>query len=245
MERLRLWLIASDVGLIRAIFAGGVDRVLVDLETAGKAERQAGRGLFLSSQRPQDIDALRPVTPAGALFVRLDPWGEASGAQIEDALARGADGLMLPYFRSEEPVLRFVDAVAGRAFVCPLVETGGAVDRLAALLESGAVSEFHVGLNDLAIDLGHGSLQALWGHPMLDRIAQIAAAAGTPFGIGGVTDPRMTALPVDPRWVLSEQRRLGSTRALLGRSFRARFEVDPDPAAIAAAVQAIQAAYAG
>lgn len=239
-----LWVISNDPVLLAAMFRAGVDRVLVDLERDGKAVRQAGSGLFLSDHTMEDVSTLRPVVPTGALFVRVDPWSSRTVAQAEEALARGADGLMLPYFRTPEPVLRLVDAVRGRAAICPLVETAGAIRTLPALLGSRAVGEFHVGLNDLALDLGRGSLQDLWGDPILDGISADALAAAVPFGIGGVTDPRDTTLAIDAAWVIAEQRRLASTRALLGRSFRRPFEANPDPDAIREALAAIRAAYA-
>ena len=63
------------------------------------------------------------------------------------------------------------------------------------------------------------------------------------FGVGGVTDPREKSLPVDPAWTIAEQRRIGSTGALLGRNFRAPFEKTPGAYKIADAVQAIRAVY--
>lgn len=239
-----LWLISGDSPLARIAPAVGIDRVLVDLERLGKAERQKNRQLFLSDHSLEDVAALRPVLPAGALFVRLDPLHADSPSQVEQALALAPDGLMLPYFHDSHSVLRFVDMVAGRALVTPLVETMGAVRNLPNLLVSGAVGEFHVGLNDLALDMGLNSLQQLWGHPILDEIAGMATAAGIPFGLGGITDPRISGLPIDPGFVIAEHRRLGSTRALLGRSFKSEFGIPPDVAKVRAATSAIRQAYA-
>jgi hypothetical protein len=86
-------------------------------------------------------------------------------------------------------------------------------------------------------------LQQLWGHKVLDRIAAIAAAANIPFGVGGVTDPGISGLPVDPTFVIAEQRRLNSTRALLGRSFKLAYADPPDPEEVRATTSAIQLAY--
>ncbi|WP_420138066.1 aldolase/citrate lyase family protein [Sphingomonas sp.] len=240
---LLLWLISGDAPLARMAPAAGIDRILVDLERLGKADRQRGRHLFLSEQKWSDVAALRKTAPAGTLFVRLDPLHAGSRDQIEQALALGADGLMLPYFHDATTALRFADLIAGRAIFTPLVETWGAVQTLPELLAQGVVAEFHVGLNDLALDMQLSSLQQLWGHPVLDRIAQMAAAHGTSFGVGGVTDPRMRGLPIDPVFVIDEHRRLGSTRALLGRSFKSEFGEDPDPADVRATADAIRDAY--
>jgi hypothetical protein len=238
-----LTLISNDVAFASASIAAGVDRVLVDLERKGKAERQAGRGLFLSAHSWADVASLRQVLPRGSLFVRVDPLNEQTPADVEMAVALGVDGLMLPFFRDAETVARFADLIHGRVAILPLVETAEAVENLDQIIGAAGLAEFHVGLNDLALSLGLGSLIDLWGDPVLDRIAAVARARGVRFGVGGVTDPREKGLPVDPAWTIAEHRRIGSTGALLGRNFRTPLEKAPDAYRIADAVQAIRAAY--
>lgn len=239
----RLTLICGDARLAQAAIHAGVDRIMVDLERLGKADRQAGRPLFISDYSWEDAAAVRAVLPAGRFFLRLDPWHSGSVAQIERALAVGADGLMLPYFHDADAPLQFAKCVRGRAVVVPLVETLGAVRDLPRLLASDLISEFHVGLNDLALDGGYANLHSLWGHELLDTIADTARAAGKPFGIGGVTDPRLTGLAVDPAYVIAEHPRLGSTGALLGGSFRTLHQSAIDGAAMSATVKAIQRVF--
>ena len=240
----RLTLICGDARLAQAAHRAGVDRILVDLERLGKAERQASRPLFISDYDWDDAAAVRAVLPVGSFFLRLDPWHEGSAQQIEQALALGADGLMLPYFHDADAPLQFAQYVRGRAIVVPLVETVGAVRDLPRLLASDLIGEFHVGLNDLALDSGYASLHSLWGHELLDTVAHAARAAGKPFGVGGVADPRLAGLAVDPAYVIAEHPRLGSTGALLGASFRALHEQSADCAAISATVTAIRRAFA-
>ncbi len=240
----RLTLICGDARLAQAAHRAGVDRILVDLERLGKAERQAGRPLFISEYGWDDAAAVRAVLPVGSFFLRLDPWHEGSAQQIDQALALGADGLMLPYFQDADAPLRFAECVGGRAIVIPLVETVGAVRDLPRLLASDLVGEFHVGLNDLALDCGYANLHSLWGHELLDTVARAARAGGKPFGVGGVADPRLTGLTVDPGHVIAEHPRLGSTGALLGASFRTLHEKSADCGAISATVKAIRRAFA-
>lgn len=240
----RLTLICGDARLAQAAHHAGVDRILVDLERLGKAERQAGRPLFITDYSWEDAAAVRAVLPAGTFFLRLDPWHKGSVKQIEQALALGVDGLMLPYFHDAEAPLQFAECVGGRAIVIPLVETVGAVRDLPRLLASDLIGEFHVGLNDLALDSGYPSLHSLWGHELLDTVAGAARAAGKPFGVGGVTDPRLTGLSVDPAYVIAEHLRLGSTGALLGGSFRTLHAKTADPSAMTATVSAIRRVFA-
>ena len=103
----RLTLICGDARLAQAAHRAGVDRILVDLERLGKAERQAGRPLFISDYSWDDAAAVRAALPAGSFFLRLDPWHEGSAEQIEQALALGADGLMAPYFHDADTALQF------------------------------------------------------------------------------------------------------------------------------------------
>jgi len=241
---LLLTLICGTPRLAEAAYRAGVARILVDLERLGKAERQAGRPLFISDYGWEDAAAVRAVLPRGSFFIRLDPWHEHSTDQIERAIDLGADGLMLPYFHDAQTALRFAERVDRRAVVVPLVETLGAVGDLPTLLASDLIGEFHVGLNDLALDAGHANLHSLWGHALLDTIAQAARDAGKPFGVGGVADPRTAGMPVDPAGIIAEHPRLGSTRALLGASFRRSHGDAPDEARMADAVAAIQQSYA-
>ena len=83
----RLTLICGDARLAQAAHRAGVDRILVDLERLGKAERQASRPLFISDYDWDDAAAVRAVLPVGSFFLRLDPWHEGSAQQIDQALA--------------------------------------------------------------------------------------------------------------------------------------------------------------
>ncbi|PZO76081.1 MAG: hypothetical protein DI629_16370 [Mesorhizobium amorphae] len=217
----------------------GIARVLVDLEKLDKAQRQAGKQLHLSALDWDDVAAVRAVLPAGALMVRLDPLHENTRGQIDKAIDLGADRLMLPYFSSSDSVFRFCDLVAGRVPVVPLVERVAAVHDAPRLMESRAVAEFHVGMNDLAIDCGAASHLDLWTAPLIVDLAEEARRQRHAFGIGGVTDPRCSGLPIDPGWIIAQQARLGSSASLLGRHFRSSIG-DPDAPQLTEAVAAIQ-----
>lgn len=240
--RLALTLITGDPAWASAAVEAGIDRVLVDLERLGKAERQAGRHLRLSSLQWDDVAAVRAALPAGTLMVRLDPLHDGTRAQVERALELGADRLMLPYFAGADEIFRFCDIVAGRVPVVPLIERLSAMRDAERLIAGGRVEEIHVGLNDLAIDCGLDSHIPLWTSSVVADLAAQAGRHGLRFGIGGVTDPRCDGLPVDPDWIIAQQVRLGSRSALLGRHFRA-FVGAPDPSRLTASVEAIRARF--
>ena len=51
----------------------GIDRIMIDLEREGKAERQAGRNLFQSSHRLESVARVKAALERAALVVRINP----------------------------------------------------------------------------------------------------------------------------------------------------------------------------
>ena len=218
MSRLHTMLITADPGLGGIGVRAGVDQLFVDLESMGKAARQGHLDTWKSPHGPQDISALRQALPEAPILVRLNPLYEGSQAEVEDALARGADALMLPMFHDAAPVLRFAEMVAGRADVVPLAETRGAVETVAEWLP--AVDRLHIGLNDLALDCGMRFLFQPLAEGMLEAPAETIRAAGVPFGIGGVA--RLGGGAVPAQVVLGELARLRADWVILSRAFHGR-----------------------
>jgi hypothetical protein len=198
----------------------GVDRIFVDLEIAGKVERQRGRSTIISGHTVADIRAVREVVPKGRLLVRIDPPGPRLRAQVDEVIAAGADIVMLPYFTAAEEVRAFVDAVAGRATVLLLVETAAALSRIEPILAVDGVDEIHVGLNDLHRSLGLSFMYEIVASGLLDLVAQSVRACPRTvrfgFGGGALLDANHPVAPAD---VLREHARLGSTMIILSRTF--------------------------
>ena len=247
MSRLHTILIASDPGLARLAAEAGVDEIMVDLEVMGKAARQGHVDTWKSQAVAEDIARVREAVPEGRLLVRLNPLHDGTPAEVGDAISRGADALMLPMFQSGDDVLRFLDIVAGRARVVPLVETSAALADMAAIARA-APDRVHVGLNDLSLDLGLPFLFQPLAEGLLDAPAAVLRTAGIPFGIGGIARPGGGDVPAD--LILGEHARLGSTWTILSRAFHGRatglhdLPRDLDLQAELARVQAIYAAHA-
>ena len=217
---MELVLISNDLQLAEWAYACGVDRLMVDLERMGKPERQPGGKYFLSSHTLQDVAVMKAVCGAAKLHVRINPFYDGTAGEVDAVIARGADVVMLPMVSSVADVAGFARAVGGRAQISLLMETAAGLDLLGDILAEAPVSEVHVGLNDLALSLGRTDIfQALY-EGRIDRAADVARAAGVPFGFGGVASPNNVLLPTPPALVLSENVRLGTSVALLGRSFR-------------------------
>lgn len=195
----------------------GADRIFVDLEILGKVERQGHLNTVISRHSPRDISLLRPLLPYGALLVRLNPVNPNTQNEVDDAIQRGADVLMLPMFRGVEEVRTFCKAVNSRAKVCLLVETVGAMESLAECVGVSGVDEVHIGLNDLHLELGCRFMfePLVSGH--VERMTAILRGAGIPFGIGGLA--RVGEGMLSAEMLMSEHARLGSTCAILSRTF--------------------------
>lgn len=236
-ENFRLTLITSDPALAARADAGGVDRIGVDLERLGKAERQAGKDSRLSNHTIEDLAAIAEVVRNADLFVRVNPINADTPDEIEKVLACGAKVVMLPYFRTADEVRTFVRLVGGRAHAMILVETASALVRVREILAVPGIDEVMVGLNDLRLELGLRDHFEVLVSPLLDTVAKEVGHANLPFAIGGVANPNDRSLPVSPDLVLAQYPRLNATGAWLSRSFLNGVRPDHD---FGAAISAIR-----
>lgn len=221
---LHFLMIANDPDMAGYALANGVDMLFVDLEVLGKATRQGHYDSWKSDAGPQDISTLRDALPDAQILVRVNPYHEGTGSEVEDAIARGADALMLPMFRDADDVARFRDMIAGRARCIPLVETADALRDMATVARHS--DQVHIGLNDLSLDLGLPFMFQPLADGLLDAPAAALRESGTPFGIGGIARAGSGAVP--PETVLGEHARLGSDWVILSRSFHDRAETVGD-----------------
>jgi 2-keto-3-deoxy-L-rhamnonate aldolase RhmA len=213
-------LITNAPDLAKAAESAGIHRIMIDLEVHGKAKRQAGKNLFLSSHRLADVALIKQSTVTANLVVRINPLHEKSGEEIDQVIQAGADYIMLPFFRDGAQVVKFQALVADRVDSILLFETGEAVAKLDEILKLSSCDEIHIGLNDLSLSLGRSNIFDLFLDGTIESIASILRSHGKPFGIGGVGALRRMDLPVSPLVFFMEQIRLGASRGWLGRSFR-------------------------
>jgi hypothetical protein len=213
-------LMTRDPGIARAATRAGVDRVFVDLEVEGKAERQRGRSTIISGHTLADVARVRAAIPDGELLARINPPGPRTASEVDAVIGAGADVVMLPYFANSSDVRSFVAAVGGRARTCLLLETPAAMVRLDRILAVRGIDEIHVGLNDLHISMGLTFMHELLAGGILDIIARrvhdIAPHVRFGFGGGALLD---ASHPVPPRDILKEHVRLGSRMIILSRTF--------------------------
>lgn len=210
-----LFLFTVDPQWGHDVVAAGAAGIVVDWERRGKLRRQAGEGTQINGDTPEDLSRMRAATP-GRLVCRINGFGPWTAGEVADAVARGADELLLPMVRSTEEVDRTLDIVAGRCGLGILIETQDAVDR-AAELGRRPLSRIYVGLNDLRIDRRSTELFA----PLVDgTVDAVRAQVPMDFGVGGLTLPGR-GFPVPGELLAAELVRIGTRFTFLRRSFTA------------------------
>jgi hypothetical protein len=208
-------LFSHDAAYSAAAIAGGVARVIVDWESDGKFERQAGRDTEVN--RGTLADLVAAVAVAGdRVACRIN--NTAAGREVECDLAveHGAGEVWLPMVRDIAEVEQCLRRLDGRASLGVLVETRAAL-ALGRELQALPLARVYVGLNDLRIDRGHARLFDPIVDGTLDRFRETYAG---PFGFAGITVPT-AGRPVPQRWLLAAMMRLGCTFGVARRAFRA------------------------
>ena len=208
-----LFLFSTDPLFVQQAVAAGVAGVVIDWEQSGKADRQRHADTEINAQTADDLRAVREATPA-RILCRINPHGATTEREIEDAIAAGADEILLPMVRAAEEVRAALTFAGGRCGVGMLVETVDAVQRLDALCQL-PLSRVYVGLNDLAIDRREPCIFS----PLLDgTLERIRSKVKVPFGFAGLTLVR-EGFPVPCRLLIGEMARLECSFTFLRRSF--------------------------
>lgn len=205
----------SDVALIAEKY--GVDRIWIDLETLGKEERQHNMNTVKSKHSIEDIKRIKPLLTKSDMLVRINPWNDNSEKEINDVIDAGADMIMLPMWKSATEVSNFLKVVDSRCKTTLLLETKEAAECLDEVLANGGMDEIHIGLNDLHLSYGMTFMFELLADGTVERLTKKIKAKGLPCGFGGIARLGEGDLPAER--VIMEHYRLGSTRAILSRSF--------------------------
>lgn len=169
---------------------------------------------------PHTLDDLAALPLSRAQrFARIDPLHDGSAAQIDAALACGAQVLMLPMTMDASHAAAFARYVAGRATAVLLVEHIDAVRRLDSIVRVPGIDEVHIGLNDLALSLQLPNRWLALAGDLVADAGAIVVGAGLRFGVGGIGRAGDRDLPVPSDLVYAEYARTGATSALIARSF--------------------------
>ncbi len=224
MSKLKLMYITNKPHIATLAENAGVDRVFVDMEYIGKSDRQGGMDTVQSRHTIEDVKAVRKQLKKAKLLVRCNPIHNAtdeyssSKQEIDEIVNAGADIIMLPFFKTAKEVEDFVSFVDKRVKTMLLFETKQAVDNIDEILQVEGIDECYIGLNDLSLSCGYNFMFNPLANGMVDNIVEKFKQRGLPFGFGGIAVPGGN-VPLPAERIILEHVRLGSTCAILSRSF--------------------------
>ena len=210
-----------DVALIAE--AAGVDRIFIDMEYIGKSDRQGGMDTVQSRHTVDDIIAVRNVISSAEIMVRVNPIHPASDEysssedEINAVINAGADVIMLPYFKTVDEVSEFLSFVAGRVRTLLLFETPESCELVDQIISLTGIDEVFIGLNDLSLGYKKKFMFELLADGTVESMCLKFRLKGLPYGFGGIAAVGKGMLPAER--IIAEHYRLGSTCAILSRSF--------------------------
>lgn len=220
---LKLMYITNLPEVAKIAETAGVDRIFIDLEYIGKADRQGGMDTVQSHHTLDDIRIIRGAISKSELLVRCNPIHDATAdyssteQEIDGIIENGADIVMLPFFKTSAEVERFIAAVSGRAKTMLLYETPEAVAIADDILLLNGIDYIHIGINDLSLGYGKKFMFELLIDGTVERLCSKFRAKGIEYGFGGIASLGHGLLPAEN--IIVEHYRLGSSMAILSRSF--------------------------
>lgn len=214
---LKLMYITNQPNIAVLAQAAGVDRIFIDMEYMGKAERQGGMDTVQNHHTVEDVKNIRAVLDKSELLVRVNPIHSESQEEIESVISAGADIIMLPMWKSVDEVKTFLDIVDGRVKTMLLLENKEAAECLDDVLKLDGIDEIHIGLNDLHLSLNRYFLFELLADRTVENIVNKISQTNINYGFGGFGNVGSGLINAD--YIMSEHYRLGSKMAILSRAF--------------------------
>lgn len=220
---LKLMYITNRIEIAQIAESSGVDRIFVDMEYIGKAARQGGLDSVKNHHTIEDIKAVKNAVESAEVLARINPIHEAtddycsSQEEIDATVKAGADIIMLPYIRSVDEAKTFIEMVDGRTKTMLLIETPESAEALDEILEIPGIDEIYIGLNDLSLGYNKKFMFELLADGTVETLCLKCKLKGIPYGFGGIASLGNGMLPSE--YVIREHYRLGSTCAILSRSF--------------------------
>lgn len=238
---MKLMIIENDLEKCLFYESLGVERIFIDLEVMGKLERQGHLDTVITLHHSaDDIARLKTRLKQSQILARVNPIHQQSEQEIATVIEKGADIVMLPFFKHPAEVAQFIRFVNGRAVTSLLLETPEALCRLDDILDIPGIDEIHIGLNDMHLGMGLYFMFELLSGGIVDYIIEKIRPTGIRYGFGGVAGIKGGQVPGGI--VLKEHIRLGSEMVILSRSFFN--DLTDNQPAIAAAIKDIHQALA-
>lgn len=187
---LKLMYITNDPAVAKIAADAGVDRIFIDMEVLGKAERQGGMDTVQSHHTPEDIAKVRAaIGDQAEIMARVNPLNPNSQTEIDDAIANGADVIMLPMWRTADDLRQLMRMVNGRAKVMPLLETDTAAEHLPEALAILGIDQMHIGLNDLHLCYHQRFMFQLLTDGTVDRLCASSVKQVFPMALAAWAAP--------------------------------------------------------
>ena len=214
---LKLMYITNHPEVAKVAEKRGVDWIFVDLEVNGKEERQANIDTVKSKHSISDIVKVKEVLSTSELLVRINPIYDGTEIEIEEVITAGAEIIMLPYFKTTTEVEAFIKIIDGRVKTMLLLETPEAVEEIDDILNVEGIDYIHIGLNDLHLGYELNFMFELLANGTVEKLGRKIKDEEIPFGFGGIAKIGEGDLPAEK--IITEHYRLGSSMAILSRSF--------------------------
>ena len=214
---LKLMYITNKPEIAQIAERNSVDRIFVDLEVIGKLKRQKGLDSVKSMHILEDISAIKKALKKSELLVRINPMHAGSKEEIDKVIYQGADIIMLPMIQSFEDVEKFIMYVNGRCKKMLLIETIFSEQNINKLVALDEIQEYHIGINDLHLEHKKRFMFQMLSEGNVENICSVINKYSKPYGFGGIAKLNEGTLPA--RNIIAEHYRLGSTSAILSRSF--------------------------
>lgn len=201
----------------------GVDQFIVDLERTGKIERQSHLNSFISTHTIFDVEALASQFGSDQMIVRIDFLSRDFLKQIDELSGMGIKNFMVPMFDTSSQIEDLLSKFDGHKFI-PLVETRSAFQQIDELVHIPAINSFHIGLNDLSIQLKTGSMFDIVTNGVLENTTrEVSLELVERWGFGGVGSSFFDH-KVTPNEVLRHHKHFGSNQVILTRDFLRIYE---------------------
>ena len=214
---LNLMYITNNEKTAKIAEESGVDWIFIDLELNGKEERQGHLDTVISRHNITDVIKIKKVLKNSKLLVRVNPIYEGSKEEIDTVIKDGADIVMLPFFKDAAEVKTFLDYVDGRVKTCLLLETPEAVNNVDEILKLKGIDYIHIGLNDLHLGYKLKFMFELLSNGVVENLCNKFKERKLTYGFGGIA--QLGNGDLSSEYIIGEHYRLGSSMAILSRSF--------------------------
>jgi len=217
---LELMLITNDKNYAKEAEIAGVDRIFIDCEIIGKKERQGHLDTHIGYHNLEDIIEIKKVLNKAKVLTRINPFYDNTKFEVDTAISYGSDIIMLPMFKKQIEVQKFVEFINKRAKSCLLLETAQALVRIDDILEVNGIDEIHIGLNDLHLSMQLDFMFELLSGGIVEYLGSKIAKKSIKWGFGGIA--RIGEGMVPAEYILAEHIRLGSKMVILSRTFQGK-----------------------